>query len=283
MPLHPDFTRSYDSLEGSKTCWLPLTDKGFLCRATADGSGIALLEETPALAKLFPAASTIPLGTLNGVVYKACELPLDLISHPEFEGCSCVDLRKFYGAASNEETLIAGYAAQILHWIRTSNFCPICGGTMSNPGKEWMRKCSSCGHERYPHVCPALLILVHDGADGILMAHKPGWGNRYSIFAGFVLPGESLEECVHREVDEEAGVVVGELAYAGSQPWPYPQQLMIGFRARYLGGEIQIDEEELDDSRWFQVDALPELPGWQSLSRQMIEAWREERLTLRKV
>jgi len=148
---------------------------------------------------------------------------------------------------------------------------------MGDLGAEWSRKCTVCGHERYPQVCPALLILVHDGGDGILMAHKPGWGERYSIFAGFVLPGESLEECVHREVDEEAGVLVGDLEYSGSQPWPFPHQLMIGFRAKYLSGDIRIDQLELDDARWFRTDTMPALPGPLSLSRQMIEAWLAER------
>ena len=115
------------------------------------------------------------------------------------------------------------------------------------------------------------------------MVHKPGWGDRYSIFAGFVLPGESLEECVHREVAEESGVLVDELEYAGSQPWPFPHQLMIGFRAKYLSGDIEIDRDELDDARWFRAADLPQLPGELSLSRQMIDAWIKERKEQRDV
>ncbi len=138
-----------------------------------------------------------------------------------------------------------------------------------------MRRCAQCGHERFPQVSPAVLILVHDGADRILLAHKPGWGDRYSILAGFVLPGESLEECVQREVEEEVGVRVTDLQYVGSQPWPFPHQLMIGFTARHRSGDIRIDTLELDHAAWFDANALPALPPPLSLSRQMIDAWKQ--------
>jgi NAD+ diphosphatase len=143
--------------------------------------------------------------------------------------------------------------------------------------REWARLCPNCGHQRYPQVSPAVLALVHDGGDRILLAHKPGWGDRYSILAGFTLPGESLEECVYREVEEEVGIEVTDLVYQGSQPWPFPQQLMIGFIARYTRGEIRLDEEELDHAAWFDVHELPSLPPPLSLSRQIIDAWRQSR------
>lgn len=127
---------------------------------------------------------------------------------------------------------------------------------------------------------PATLILVHDGEDKVLLSHQPGWGEMYSILAGFVLPGESLEECVHREVEEEVGVQVTDLVYYGSQPWPFPHQMMIGFLARYRNGAIEIDVEELDRAEWFDVHDLPPLPPTLSLSRQMLDAWREERLRI---
>jgi NAD+ diphosphatase len=120
------------------------------------------------------------------------------------------------------------------------------------------------------------LALVHDG-DRILLAHKPGWGARRSILAGFTLPGESLEECVHREVLEESGVRVDKLSYFGSQPWPFPQQLMIGFFAQYVAGVIQIDAEELEGADWYDFRQLPPLPPPLSLSRQMIDAWAQSR------
>jgi len=275
MPLYPDFTRTYinipDILCGS--VWLPFSESGLLC--TAAGDSIALLQNLPA--ELALVSNPISIGTLNGVTYVACEIA-DPSLLPDAKPC---ELRSLYGRIPLQEWLIAGYAAQVLHWRKTSGYCPVCGSEMGAMGNEWSRKCTRCGHERYPQVSPALLILVQDGADRILMAHKPGWGDRYSIFAGFVLPGESLEECVHREVAEEAGVLVGELVYTGSQPWPFPHQLMIGFQAKYLSGEITIDQEELDDARWFHAAELPALPGALSLSRQMIDAWVSESTKLK--
>lgn len=274
MPLHPDFTRTYAANSPVDkpivTVWLPFSEKGLFCKNTADG--VALLTSSPGVAEPFDCGDAVALGSLDDVTYITCEVSE---KEADCEG-QPYDLRTLYGQIPLQEWLIAGYAAQILHWRKTSAYCPICGSEMGPMGHEWVRQCSKCGHQRYPQISPALLMLVHDGADRILMAHKPGWGDRYSIFAGFVLPGESLEECVHREVAEEAGVTVGELEYAGSQPWPFPHQLMIGFRARYLAGEVEIDSDELDDARWFQAADLPALPGHLSLSRQMIDAWATE-------
>jgi NAD+ diphosphatase len=157
-------------------------------------------------------------------------------------------------------------------WQNDARFCPSCGQPTVAVDHDWGRVCGACGKVRYPPVSPAVLALIHDG-DRILMARKPGWGTRYSIFAGFVEPGESLEDCVRREVMEEAGVVVEGPVYKGSQPWPYPHQLMVGFFARYASGEVRIDETELDDARWFHVDQLPDIPPPLSLSRQLIDLW----------
>jgi NAD+ diphosphatase len=177
---------------------------------------------------------------------------------------------------------LAGYAAQLLYWQRTSCFCGICGQRTESVSGDWGKRCTNCGHTTYPRVSPAVLALIHDG-ERILLVHKPGFGDMYSIIAGFVEPGESLEECVQREVYEEVGVDVSAISYVGSQPWPFPHQLMIGYTAQYAGGEICIDTTELDVAQWFHVDALPSLPGPLSLSRQMIDAWarvqRERRMT----
>ena len=109
----------------------------------------------------------------------------------------------------------------------------------------------------------------------MLLTHKPGWGKRFSCIAGFVEPGESLEGCVKREIYEEVGMEVTDIEYIGSQPWPFPHQLMVGYIARYLRGEVRVDQLELDDARWFTVDTLPELPPPQSLARRIITTWIE--------
>jgi len=188
-----------------------------------------------------------------------------------------VGLRNLYGQVSDSEYGLAGYAHQLLRWRRESGFCSVCGSPTESVAGGWSVQCVACKHTVYPPVSPAMLLLVHDGADRVLLAHKPGWGDRYSILAGFVEPGESLEGCCIREAFEETGVRVGDLVYQGSQPWPFPHQVMIGFTGRALDGAdtpLTLDETELDRAAWFHVDALPELPGKVSLSRQIIDAWR---------
>jgi NAD+ diphosphatase len=231
-------------------------------------SGIALLQDE-ALRDALEADAPVYLGTLGGVPCLACEVGREAAVPP---GLRALGLRALFGQLDDAAYGLAGYAAQLLYWQRTSRYCPACGGPTEAAAGDWGRRCAACGHTRYPSVSPAILALVHDG-DRVLLAHKPGWGKRYSILAGFVEPGESLEECVRREVHEEAGVAVTDLVYAGSQPWPYPSQLMIGYTARYAGGALRIDDKELDDAAWFHFDALPELPPPLSLSRQIIDAW----------
>jgi NAD+ diphosphatase len=211
----------------------------------------------------------IYLGTLAGVPCLTADAdPGTEIS----EDWAALSLRALFGQVSDAEYAIAGYASQMLYWRRTSGFCPVCGHRTEPKEGDWGRCCPECGHVAYPHVTPATLILIHDGSR-LLLAQKPGWGTRYSILAGFVEPNESLEDCVRRETREEVGLEITDLAYAGSQPWPYPHQLMVGFTARYVGGDIEIDTEELERAGWFELDALPDLPPPVSLSRQMIDSW----------
>ncbi len=271
MPLYPQFTRHYseDAIPHSSVRLLPFLGGKLVCNHIKENDTVKLIEQSELDTYLGPVSNSIVLGEYDGVIYRTC----DVQSLEDLPNSQTEDIRNLYGKLVLEEWLIVGYAAQILHWRSSSNYCPTCGSDMTAMSKEWSRACTKCGIERYPQVSPALLMLVHDGNERIMLAHKPGWGDRYSIFAGFVLPGESLEECVHREVEEEAGVKITDLVYAGSQPWPFPNQLMIGFRARYVSGEIKIDDDELDDARWFSATSMPVLPGALSLSRQMIESW----------
>ena len=285
MPLYPDFHRLYKTeseLSEGPRCWLPLHERGFVVRKT--GETVTLLDETTdnntgthnsngdnKVRETFSAFAPRVLGHYNGATYLTCALPTEM-ELPE--GCEVVELRKLYGLISEVEWQIAGYASQVLHWEQTSGFCPVCGHAMGAIQKEWMRQCPHCAYIRYPTVSPAVLMLVHDGADRVLLAHKAGWGDRYSILAGFVLPGESLEDCVTRETEEEVGVQVTDLVYQGSQPWPFPHQLMVGFTARYVSGDIRIEEEELDHAAWFAASELPSLPPPLSLSRQIIDRWQ---------
>ena len=207
------------------------------------------------------------LGTLDGVPALAGQLAGEVPA-----GYRAVNLRLVLGGAGPELAGLAGYAAELLHWARTSRFCPACGTPLA-PIDGWGRGCPSCKHTQYPPVSPATIVLIHDG-ERILLTTKDGWGKRYGLVAGFVEPGESFEECVVREVREEVGVELADIQYIASQPWPFPHQVMVGFMARYAGGEIVIDTHELAGAAWFTRDTLPELPAPFSIARQLIERWR---------
>jgi NAD+ diphosphatase len=161
---------------------------------------------------------------------------------------------------------LGGMAMQLLWWESTSGHCPRCGEATGPIPHEWGKRCPRCRYEHYPHLHPAVITLVRDGPR-VLLARKAGWApGRYALVAGFVDNGESLEGAVAREVREEVGVEVTDIQYVGSQNWPFPSQLMIGFVARYAGGEIAIDPEELEDARWFDCDRLPAGPSRHSIA-----------------
>ncbi|MGH7279023.1 MAG: NAD(+) diphosphatase [Candidatus Rokuibacteriota bacterium] len=166
---------------------------------------------------------------------------------------------------------LGGMALQILHWESTSGHCSRCGAATARIEGEWGKRCPRCRYEHYPHLHPAVIVLVRDG-DRCLLTRKAEWApGRYALVAGFVDNGESLEGAVQREVHEEVGLDVDEVQYVGSQNWPFPSQLMVGFVARYAGGEVRIDRDELEDARWFPVDALPEGPSRHSIARFILD------------
>ena len=138
------------------------------------------------------------------------------------------------------------------------------------------KECKTCGRLEFPRVSPAVIVLV-EREDTLLLARSPGFPGRFfSVLAGFVNPGESLEEAIHREVLEETGITVKDIAYFGSQPWPFPDSLMIGFTARYVSGEIRIDGDEIVEAGWFTPSHLPQIPGKMSIARQLIDWFVEK-------
>ncbi len=168
---------------------------------------------------------------------------------------------------------IYGVAKQILYWERQSSHCSRCGsGEMTRIAPTWGKRCGGCGHEHYPHIHPCVIVLIKRG-DEFLLARKPEWAaGRYSLVAGFVDFGESLEECVAREVFEETGLKVTDVSYVGSQNWPFPSQLMAGFVARHESGEIRVDHDELEDAQWFTKERMPPaLPPRRSIARWIID------------
>ena len=239
------------------------------------------------------------LGLWEDTPYFAC----DLSHHDEtavgawFNGAAFEDLRQVGRLLAADEATILAYARGMLYWHRHQKFCTDCGSpTVAQDGGH-VQKCTNqaCGRSHFPRTDPAVIMLVtHSGDDGVDRCLL-GWSQRwefpmYSTLAGFVEPGESLEEAVAREVLEETGVHVDDVTYRGSQPWPFPASLMLGFRARARTLDVNVDPEEMREARWFTRADLrnfgefygetdpnrPRLPRTDSISRRLIDDWLEE-------
>ncbi len=168
---------------------------------------------------------------------------------------------------------LGGLASQLLHWEGNSRFCSRCAAEMDPLPGEWGKKCRSCGYSHYPHIHPCVIVLVRRPGE-VLLTRKAEWPEgRYSLVAGFMDFGECLEEAVAREVLEETGVRIANIRYIGSQSWPFPSQLMVGFTADYVDGEVKVEEKELEDARWFSVDELPLLPPKRSIARYLLDRY----------
>ena len=166
----------------------------------------------------------------------------------------------------------AGKAFQLLYWDTHSRYCPVCG-TPTEQTTPICKRCPRCGHELYPPIAPAIIVLIRKGEEILLVHARNFRGNFHGLVAGFIEVGETLEECVRREVREETGLEIKELRYFASQPWPYPSGLMIGFTATYAGGSLKLQTEELSTGAFFSKDNLPEIPRKLSLARKLIDAW----------
>ncbi len=214
-----------------------------------------------------------PLGRLDQQPCYAAELPPETIAPA---GMTVLGLRELYGSLAEDLFAIAGRAVQIVEWDRTHQYCGCCATPTIQLPQERAKRCPNCGLVNYPRLSPAVIVLISKGEE-ILLARAPRFpADMYSILAGFVEPGESLEETIVREVQEEVGVEVADIRYFGSQPWPYPNSLMIGFTATYTGGEITIEPKELEDAGWFHRHNLPPLPPRLSIARRMIDWFVEQ-------
>lgn len=165
---------------------------------------------------------------------------------------------------------VAGRAAQVLEWDRAHRHCGVCGTPTALQAGERSRKCPACGHTAYPRLSPAMMVLVWRQGQVLLARSAHYVPGVYSALAGFVEAGESLEECVHREVAEEVGVRVKNLRYYGSQSWPFPHSLMVAYTAEWVGGAIVKQDGEIEDARWYALDALPKIPPRFSISGHLI-------------
>jgi NAD+ diphosphatase len=186
-----------------------------------------------------------------------------------------VGLRQLWGQLDDEVWAVAGRAVQIVAWDRAHRFCGQCGRPTGTLSDERARRCPTCRLTVHPRLAPAVIVLVEHPDGRALLARNQAFPEAfYSCLAGFVEPGETLEEAARREVAEEVGIEIGDLRYFGSQPWPFPHSLMIGFLARFVSGALRPDGREIADAAWFSADDLPRLPGEMSIARALIDAWR---------
>lgn len=192
-----------------------------------------------------------------------------------------IGMRRILTVLDETVFAIAGRGRQILEFNRTHKYCGRCGAPTSQHDKESALYCANCEHFYYPRISPCIIVLVTRGEE-LLLARSSRFPNgMYSTLAGFVEPGETIEQAVHREVAEEVGVKIEGLRYYASQSWPFPHQLMIGFHAEHLEGEIRIDDEEIVDARWWHYTDLPLTPAAAALSGKLIQSYIE-RLTASK-
>jgi len=209
------------------------------------------------------------LGDLSGVACVAIGLG-NPFSIPD--GFRLVGLRALFFRVPEPLLALAARAFQIVEWDRTHRYCGRCGAPTREKEGERAKECPVCGYVAYPRVSPAMMALVTRGRELLLArAHRfpPG---RFSALAGFVEPGETIEDCIRREVKEEVGIDVDGITYFASQSWAFPHSLMIAFTAEYAGGELRPDGREIAEVRWFAPDALPEMPPSVSIARRLIDA-----------
>jgi NAD+ diphosphatase len=230
---------------------------------------------------------TLFLGWLDGKPCRAVELQVpnapegspnawtsasSVLSAPGENRLALMSLRSLMGRFDEELFKVAGVASQLLAWDRNHRFCGRCGTPTVAEKTERTRSCPDCSLTVYPRISPAIIVAVLK-ENTILLGHNRRHRAKhvFSVLAGFVEPGESLEECVRREIREEVGIEICRLRYFGSQPWPFPDSLMVAFTAEYRSGEITVDGKEIMDAGWFDRDHLPNIPPHGTIARRLID------------
>lgn len=208
------------------------------------------------------------LGRLEGCDCMAIVLRDDAVAPTGF---TLIGLRALFPRMPDAGLSLAQRAFQVVEWDRTHRFCGRCGTPTRDKEGERAKQCPACGYVAYPRVSPAMMVLVTRERELLLARANRFPGAMYSALAGFVEPGETIEDCIHREVHEEVGIDVTDLAYFASQSWAFPHSLMIAYTAHYAGGVLRPDPAEIADVRWFGVNALPDLPNGVSIARRLID------------
>jgi NAD+ diphosphatase len=252
----------------------------------ADTPDSALFEELPSAAvrgslevpDVFEISAVHGGGGITGAV-----LPSEAVLPPAWKAVPMRQaLSLIAGGSIVDGTGKAGRILRSFHiaqWRRESVFCGSCGSRNEDAPGELARQCPVCGRLEFPRISPAIIVIITNDAGEALLAHNKKFApGVYSLIAGFNEAGENLEATVAREIREEVNLEVRDIRYIASQPWPFPNSLMLGFAARCSGGKIEPDGIEIEDARWFAPDRLPKLPGHGSVSRYLINAWIEGRL-----
>lgn len=256
-------------LPGRRGCWVIVQNQGLV--VVPDGEGFDLPRGAPPAGFGEALEGPLWLGTFRGEPCWVAPLAREALLPEGYHRETMIPMQ---GTRLADDLLsLGGMAMQALWWEATSGHCPRCGESTARIEGEWGKRCPRCRYEHYPHLHPAVIVLVRDG-DRVLLARKREWApGRYALVAGFVDNGECLEGAVAREVREEVGVEVDDIRYVGSQNWPFPSQIMLGFVARYSGGEVAIDPDELEDARWFPCDQLPSGPSRHSIARYILDTF----------
>ncbi len=203
---------------------------------------------------------------------KAFRIDQPLLGNEHYEMCG---LRQSYYRLTAEEYRKAGKCHELLYWDQNTKYCGVCGGLM-HFDTDISKKCEHCGKEIWPQLATAIIVLIRKNNEVLLVHANSFRDDHYGLVAGFVETGETLEEAVYREVMEETGLHITNLRYFGSQPWPYPCGLMVGFTADYDSGKIHLQRSELSKGSWFDKDHLPHIPEKLSIARQLLDHWLEE-------
>lgn len=195
-----------------------------------------------------------------------------LVLDTPLDGMEFIPLRQSYHVLPHDLYLKAGKCQEINYWHQNTKFCGVCGGPMKLH-TDISKRCTECGKEVWPLLATAIIVLIEREDKVLLVRAKNFKRNYYGLVAGFVETGETLEEAVAREVREEVGLEITDIKYFGSQPWPYPCGLMVGFKARYVSGELTLQEEEIAKAGWFTKDNMPPIPEKLSIARRLIDSW----------
>jgi len=264
MAFEPAFNTSQPTADSD--LWFIIHEEKLAVRKDGDGCSVPRFSEVKQVQGLLDSAQYFGLKDGSPCFFSGLADPGMLADGIEFRG-----IFELLGLLEDELLLVAGCAAQLVRWGRSHKYCGQCGRPTEDKTDERAKTCPDCGLNCYPRLSPAVIVaVVKDGK--LLLATSPRFRSSFwSVLAGFVEPGETLEECVVREVHEEVGITVKNVRYFDSQPWPFPDSLMLGFTAEYAEGEIKTDGDEIVDAEWFAADHLPNIPPRVSIARRLID------------